>query len=130
MQEEELTWKRALELAENLLTWSAETGGAKADWPGWKENGGEYTGIIYGCFLCEFNYHKVLSHRSVDPIGPFVDEVCPECPYHQKFGGCFKSSSPVSSWERARHGYDKEKVKKYASILLGQVRQLKEEVSG
>lgn len=102
-----LTKKKAIGLSVELWEWLAETGKGKWDWPRWEEFGV----VESACFLCEYQ-----EQRDPDDID------CIDCPYCKKFGQCDSGSTPYLLWAGAT---TMAKRKKYAKLLLEQLRELK-----
>ena len=101
-----LTKKKAIQISIELWEYMAETGeGRKGKWEGWKE----YGEMSCDCALCEYEEQR----------GGGGDE-CDHCPYWQKFGNCW-DDAPYDKW---RYAKTKATRKKYAELLLEQLRQL------
>ena len=105
----ELTERESIDKSIELWTWLAETGREKYGWPEWDWNGGGYEEVESDCFLCEYrSQHSDLCYK--------------DCPYSQKFGGCFTGEVPYYKfWDKSD---TEEGNKKYASLFLEQLKQL------
>ena len=87
-----LTRKQAILLSIDLWTWLADTGSMhKWEWPGWKDNGGQYEHAIGYCFLCEYSERQIKRNNTT---------TCEACSYYQRYGYCsqFSETSPYHKW--------------------------------
>lgn len=104
-----LTKKESIKRTEELWTWLAETGEEyRVLWPSWNH----YSIPSHGGYLCDYASEK-------SKLESFF---CGKCPYFQKFGDCTRFDSPYSGWVNAE---TIDERKKYAKLLLEELRQLK-----
>lgn len=113
-----LTEEEAIKRSIELLEWQVKEGTEKrGDWPGWSINGGKYPHTSMNCFMCEY-----ARQRTSIGINP-----CTKCPYAIRFGEC--DASPKLPIPRLDWSKTKQTKRKYAKILLNQVKQLQEELN-
>lgn len=105
-----LTKKKAIKIAIELWTDLTETGEAiKRDWTGWEK----YGHMTASCPFCEYGNRKDRHSGG---------GICFSCPYYQVFGYCTDGKAPYWKWDGAK---TKTTRKKYASLFLEQLKQLK-----